>query len=75
MVRFLVSGRTVPVWFLLAVIAVVATLSAGIVYRTQERDNARRELYRQLVNAEVLGGENANDRAVALGLLRFTFAE
>lgn len=74
MVRFLTSGRTVPAWFLLAVMVVVAALSAGIVYRTYERDAARKQLYRELVIGEVTGGENADERARELGLLRFTFS-
>lgn len=77
MVRFLTSGRVVPVWFLLAVMVAVAVLLAGIVLRTVERDNARRELYRQLVNEEIMSGRTgyALDQAREHGLIRFTFSE
>lgn len=77
MVRFLTSGRTVPVWFLVNGMVVVTVLFAGIVLRTVERDNARRELYRQLVNEEIMSGRTgyALDQAREHGLIRFTFAE
>lgn len=77
MVRFLTSERVVPVWALVNGMVVVTVLSGGIVIRTLERDNARRELYRQLVNEEIMSGRTgyALDKAREHGLIRFTFAE
>ncbi len=77
MVRFLKSERVVPVWALVNGMVVVTVLFAGIVLRTVERDNARRELYRQLVNEEIMSGRPgyALDKARDHGLVQFTFSE
>lgn len=73
--RILKSTRQVPVWVGLVCFLAWQGLAFAWWGACRERDERARELYRQLVNAEVLGGPDADERARELGLIRFTFGE